>query len=416
MTEQQYVALRPDLAVNYANAQATDDDGNWSDGSEAAQYIRQFDTFDAYVQDDHGGPFDSPESQVGPPVKGDPAHDYVGREELGGQLVDVWQLYDPSRDRVLEWPVQAGDDSRNRIGELRDLGPPSSMTVAQRPAGSGGAQPPPNGNPISLAKPTILVGTTASGQPIKQLVDSGGLVKQWIEGNGAILDLVNAPSYGTLFHTTMTDAPKPGTGTGIVSGGGGTPPPGGTTTPPPSGGGAPGLPVKGDPSHFYVGRDARGDVWQLYVSTPGDPHFDHVLEWAVLPGHDSKELIAGTLRDIGPPSSMTVAQRPGEQTLAKPTIQVGTTSVGWAILQRVKDDGTAEQWIVNPITNAIVDLVSPVSYGVLYHDSVTDAAVNNNGGGVVTNNVPSSGLDKTAIVVAIIGAAALFLTRQPARR
>jgi hypothetical protein len=63
-------------------------------------------------------------------------------------------------------------------------------------------------------------------------------------------------------------------------------------------------------AHVYVGRDSRGDVWQIFDGT-------NVIEWAVEIGEPSAALIDGTLRNLGAPSAGTVAQ-------AAPTVAPST--------------------------------------------------------------------------------------------
>ncbi len=190
-------------------------------------------------------------------------------------------------------------------------------------AASGGGSTPP-ATTISLAKPTIQVGTTPAGLAVMQLVDAVGVVKQWIVNGNAIMDLVNAATYGVLFHTAATDAPVQNSGNGVPTGGG----------------------------------------------------------------------------------------QPPAQSLEKPQIQVGTTSAGWPIYQIVDAAGVVKQWIIDPgPPSRIVDLVNVPNYGVLFHDSVTDAAVQNNGGGNVTSNVPSAGSSKMFLLGAALLAAAYLLNQ-----
>lgn len=237
MTATQFANARPDLALNWSRAH----DQAWlaqNPGSaDVAAYILGFATFEDYLQHEAGVPFDAGGSPTvtnapaaGSPIKGDPSHVYVGRDARG----DVWQLFDLSTGTVKEWAVQPGADSRAMIpGSLRDIGPASSATVAKPPAGyvanpagnaggtitNSGYTPPitttitpgnttPNTptNMTTLAKPTIQVGTARSGFAIMQLVDAGGTVKQWITDGAQIYDLVNAPTYGTVYHTATTDA------------------------------------------------------------------------------------------------------------------------------------------------------------------------------------------------------------------
>ena len=70
-------------------------------------------------------------------------------------------------------------------------------------------------------------------------------------------------------------------------------------------------PNQSDPRHIYVGRDYRGDVWQI-VDSGGN-----VMEWATSPGDPSGYAITGSVRNLGPASSMTTAQPPA--TVATPT-------------------------------------------------------------------------------------------------
>ncbi len=164
----------------------------------------------------------------------EPTHVYVGTDERG----DVWQLYDASQDRVLEWAVAVGGDSRAMIaGTLRDLGPPSPYTIAQRPAGTGTPMPPPpstnppppvitppppsnamtvtriyhpvTGHAIDIptdAAGTLLwryVGADSAGNPVFQLIDAAGTVKQFtIDGAGNVQNLINAQVIGVMVNTT----------------------------------------------------------------------------------------------------------------------------------------------------------------------------------------------------------------------
>ncbi len=100
--------------------------------------------------------------------------------------------------------------------------------------------------------------------------------------------------------------------------------------------------------------------------------------------------------------------------IARPQIQVGTTSAGWPIYQ-IGDDAypasanKQKQWIIDPgPPSRIVDIVNAPTYGTLLHDSVTDAAVADHGGGVVTPTVPATAGGKSNLVIAVIAAALLF--------
>lgn len=69
--------------------------------------------------------------------------------------------------------------------------------------GGGGAV---TQTPASLSRPTIQVGATATGLPVKQLVDEAGTALQWIEAGNQTFDLRIVPTYGALLHTAATDA------------------------------------------------------------------------------------------------------------------------------------------------------------------------------------------------------------------
>lgn len=75
-------------------------------------------------------------------------------------------------------------------------------------------------------QPTRQVGQTTKGFPIYQLRDATGVVKQWIidpSNPNVILDLVNAPTLGTVYHDSVTDAAVISAGGGNVAGAGGEP-------------------------------------------------------------------------------------------------------------------------------------------------------------------------------------------------
>lgn len=252
------------------------------------------------------------------PLQGNPLHVYVGRDSRG----DVWQTYDAAGNRVLEWAVAPGNDSRDNLpNTLRDLGPPSRYTIAQGPE-----TPPPANQPTPSAgnigdRGHKYVGTDSRGD-VYQLYDaSTGNVLEWAVAVNAdsraiipgTLRNLGAPSAGTVAQApagtvnvntgTPGNQPTPTAANQIAS-----------TAPR-----TPGAPIAananafagviGDTSHKYVGTDARGDVYQLY-----DPAGNRVLEWAVKPNADSRDIIAGTLRDLGPPSRMTIAQRTNANT------------------------------------------------------------------------------------------------------
>ena len=198
-------------------------------------------------------------------VAGDPSHKYVGTDSRG----DVYQLFDGTN--VIEWAVKPGDDSRNAIGgTIVNLGPPSSMTTAQ-------ATPP---------------ATVVNNSPQTSVAVPGAASTVPGTGTKSQVATVDTPGNYSLGTTSAASIGTPGVpGTTLVNN------PATATV-----GETP--PRASSPRHKYVGRDARGDVWQLFDGT-------NVIEWAVVPGDPSGNVIQGSLRNLGAPSNMTVAQNDG---------------------------------------------------------------------------------------------------------
>ena len=196
-------------------------------------------------------------------VVGDRSHKYVGTDARG----DVYQLFDGTN--VIEWAVKPGDDSRNAIaGTMVNLGPPSKMTVAQAPA-------------ASVVNNTPAASTASPGAASSVPNPTGGKVGVSVPSNSQL---------GT--SPAVSNGSVPGVPGSTIVNNPSTAPVGDTP------------PQKTDPRHKYVGRDQRGDVWQIFDGT-------NVLEWAVKPGDPSGAVIAGTLTNLGPPSNYTVAQNDG---------------------------------------------------------------------------------------------------------
>lgn len=282
-----------------------------------------------------------------PPVQGDPAHKYVGQDERG----QVWQTFDAAQNRVLEWAVAPGNDSRNIIGgSLRDLGAPSSMTIAQAPAGSTLNAPTSTAIPTTTnrdtsapAQATTLptsapaaavsrivgdarhkyVGTDNRGD-VYQLYDpAGDRVLEWAVAvnddsrnviSGSLRDL-GAPSSMTTAQRSDYTAPTTNNSNPSNAPGNATPGAVQTNQNTQTTAGA-GQPRQSDARHKYVGRLPGGnDVWQLFDGV-------NVIEWQVKGGDESGNIISGTARNLGAPSSMTVAQNDG----TKPGGPQSTTS------------------------------------------------------------------------------------------
>lgn len=282
-----------------------------------------------------------------PPVQGDPAHKYVGQDERG----QVWQTFDAAQNRVLEWAVAPGNDSRNIIGgSLRDLGAPSSMTIAQAPAGSTLNAPTSTAIPTTTnrdtsapAQATTLptsapaaavsrivgdarhkyVGTDGRGDVYQVYDPAGDRVLEWAVAvnddsrnviAGSLRDL-GAPSSMTTAQRSDYTAPTTNNSNPSNAPGNATPGAVQTNQNTQTTAGA-GQPRQSDARHKYVGRLPGGnDVWQLFDGV-------NVIEWQVKGGDESGNIISGTARNLGAPSSMTVAQNDG----TKPGGPQSTTS------------------------------------------------------------------------------------------
>lgn len=299
----------------------------------------------------------STSSSPGGKVQGDPSHVYVGREWVGTDLFDVWQLYRAESGTVLEWRVKAGYDSRAIIwSTYRDIGPPSNMTVAQAPAGVY-SRTPRKGDPSHW-----YVGTDYRGDGWQQYLASNGTVQQWFVAPGDDSRNIIAGSNVNLGPwSAATSVPA-----SAVTGGGGVtrppepPPPPPTTQPQPppvnntgttnnTGGynGGANLPNPGRasfPSHFYVGRTTTGDFWQLFDGT-------NVIQWRVNFGDESGAKIPGTDENKGPWSAMTSVPKSyvDAWNLAHPKDVVVTTPPGGDVVTNEKLPASSAPLIIGII-------------------------------------------------------------------
>lgn len=308
------------------------------------------------------------------PVQGDPRHSYV-RTDAGG---DLWTLttngiLGDEAGTIIIWYVLPGHDSREIIpGTYQNLGPvaadgvsvtPSGPVVSPTGAPGTGSTAPGNQNSVGIVPP---VTTTTGSTPVDTTVldfnhiadapghkydgssglydfwklDDGVNVVRWavlmghdsrelIPGTFQIVGPSATTTTATAPQIASAGSPTGGLGGGVVNGNvGGAP----VTNAPLVAGTRPADagPIS-DPRHKYVGRDARGDVYQLY-----DPVGGHVIEWAVRIGDPSASAIAGSQRDIGPPNSQTIAQRsdytgptPAPAVSSAATPVTGTSLVGW---------------------------------------------------------------------------------------
>jgi hypothetical protein len=249
------------------------------------------------------------------PAPGDPSHKYVGSQNGN----DIWQMVDGA-GRTIQWAVKMNDDSRNML--------PNSASVTQ-PAGSSAPNYPAAGV-VTMQPVNVTPGTPGNGpattptastvhkyqgsdgkNDFYSLVDEGGNMISWAVPIGADSRAVTP---GTLRQGLPVSINPPAgnpAGAGVPGSVAINNGPGPYT-------GTAGQPKQSDRRHVYVGRDSRGDVWQIFDGSV-------VIEWAVAAGDESGNMIAGSARNLGAPSAMTVAQR--DNTVAtNPTAPIVTTS------------------------------------------------------------------------------------------
>lgn len=228
----------------------------------------------------------------------DSAHKYVGTiadsDPNTGLYYDVYQLYDVSQNRVLEWRVLADDLSGNFInGSLRDLGPPSRATIAQAPQSAATVAAP--GSTANIQRGItsdprhIYISRDANGDRWG-LTDEGGTRIDWLVNFGAPSGQVIPGTLRNLGASTLPPPPPPPPPP--VNSAPANPPPAstvGTQAAPPANT-VSNVPVGSitDPRHTYAGRDERGDKWRL-VDEGGS-----VIQWYTLPGNSSGAKIPGS--------------------------------------------------------------------------------------------------------------------------
>jgi len=301
MTAADYLASRPDLVTNWTRAHDTTWIAQNPASAAVVNFIQSFPTIEQYAQADFGQPFDAappqtaPATIVTPPadnittaknpnpsrIPSDAAHRYIGTDGQG----DIYQLTDAA-GAVLQWKVPYNGDSRAMIpGTLTQIsGPTTALTGLSKstntPQASGTAAP-----------------TTTNGAP--------GIVNPIAPPTTGARDYNQNPTGSITAPITNTPTQKPDSLSSTLSS----------------------MPahIAGDPSHKYVGTTAQGDVWQLY-----DAVNKRVLQWTVPVNADSRNIIAGTLQDLGPATPGTVAQAPGatSSVQTQPTVYLGGTTAG----------------------------------------------------------------------------------------
>lgn len=240
----------------------------------------------------------------------------------------------------------------SEVGGVDNSATPA-QTAAQLPSTMTGIHP---------DTAAFVVGQHSSGNPIMELVDANDNLVQWVPGVGA--QFIVAPFYVTA---------------------------------------APAVNEK----RLIGGDDDGNPVFQL-IDTAGT-----LVQWTENRGQTGYvtapfAVSTGHLPGQSPSGGSTAAssQNSGGNTttvthttqdLSQPTRQVGQTTKGFPIYQLKDSAGTVKQWIIDPSNpNVILDLVNAPTLGAVYHDSVTDAAVQAAGGGTVQNSGGGNSTTTTA--------------------
>lgn len=251
----------------------------------------------------------------------DPRHVFVGNDWRG----DVWQVVDEGGN-VIEWATPPGAPSTDVIPlSVANLGPVSVMTVAQAPVMPVLSFLPGAGDKIPDDKAHVYQGYDKIGD-IYSMTDAAGNLVTWHVA-------LNDDSRNAIPSTIGISPPKTPTGIAAPSSPISAVKPtgdGSTTKTPANTLGVPGgvlinpavpvntlttatydysAPIQTDARHKYVGRQGSTDYWQIYDGT-------NVIEWQVKAGDESGRIIAGTARNLGPPSDKTIAGVDGTTTTA----------------------------------------------------------------------------------------------------
>jgi hypothetical protein len=341
MTAQQYADSRPDLANNWEQAWS-DNNGDGQDDSDTAQWIRSFGSFDAYIENDHGGPFDQPVS-IGPmpsiSVTSSAAQSYLNaRPDLANNWAAAWNPAN-AYDGTSQWIRGFGSFQaylENDHGGPFTISPPPVVTlpppiippivsppyvppVSGGSPGSGVNLPP--GGVSPFFDPTHrLIGQTAAG-PLYMLVDEGGSIITWIEGRTGITNYGNAGRATKSAALTAAELSQ-----SMAAAVGGPRPPGAIV--PPVAPGAPGavnLPPGGistdyDPTHRLVGYTREG--YEVYRLTDEG---GHLVEWYDIPGQgaQSPHYLSGA---NDPTSYVFATSRPGVPPTVSPSAPAAAKS------------------------------------------------------------------------------------------
>ncbi len=235
---QNYLNLRQDLAQNWRNA--------WSDAFAAdpvAMWIRGFGSFQAYLENDHGGPFmavvvsppyvppgagsgNPPPAQVSPFF--DPTHRLIGQTAAGpvyflideGGSIKIWiesangitGLRDGGK-ATKSAALTAVELANSLSGQTGPIIPPI-VPGAPGPGTPGAVNLPPGGISPLFDPVHRLVGYTREGYEVYRQTDEGGHLVEYydIPGQGATGEhyLTGANDPATYVYTTSRPATPPG--------------------------------------------------------------------------------------------------------------------------------------------------------------------------------------------------------------
>lgn len=221
-------------------------------------------------------------------IIGDSSHKYIG----SSGTEDFYELTD-SAGHIVHWAVPLGHDSREVI--------PGSLAYVTKPAGNPGNSQvintgtATNGTPGSTLTQSNSTGAAtsvaywlsrANGRDTWQMKDEAGNLIQWQTAAGA-------PYQAAIDSTIVNLGPQPVTATKTQS-------PAVTNNAPSTDSETNRSTVLGDPSHKFLGSKDGYD-WYYLTDEAGN-----VIRWAVKVGDDSRNIVPGTLQNLGASSNGTV--------------------------------------------------------------------------------------------------------------
>ncbi len=360
MTAAQYAAQRPDLLINWVRAQNPAWVISHPDALAVVQFINQFPSLSAFLANDYGQAFGAgPEPGIDPAIAQAVAAEIPANAEppatKGPAAVASAIAYAASRsDLVINWArahspawVASHPNAAAIVNFVTQFPTLSAYLSNDFGAALGGPEPTVSADVMAYVQNEIPAGSTAA---------SGGGNTQQTSGGGG---------------TTTQSLAKPQIQVGTTSAGW---------------------------AIYQVGDDA-GVTKQWIASPTGTVDLINAPVYGTM------------VHDAQTDQAVAAAGGGNVQTsgLAKPQIQVGTTSAGWPIYQIGDDNGVTKQWIIDPgPPSKIVDLLNAPTYGQLFHDAVTDAAVKNSGGGVVTTAGGTTAGKSNMLLIAAAAALAYF--------